>query len=122
MVAAIDHVETSRTLIRQADDELAKGDLLQASEKGWGAAAHAMKGIARSRGWPHGHHRELFMVADKLVAETGQREIRTLFQVASATHQNFYEGWLTSEAAASNLADIRYLLEILDILPPLSRR
>ena len=76
-----------------------------------------MKSIARSRGWPHGHHRELFAVVDRLVAETGQREIRSLFQVASATHQNFYEGWLTTEAAAGNLADIRTLLEILDSLP-----
>ena len=117
MVSAIDHAATSRRLIQQADDELAQNDLLQASEKGWGAAAHAMKSIARSRGWPHSHHRELFAVADRLVAETGQREIHTLFQVASATHQNFYEGWLTPEAAASNLADIRTLLEMLDSLP-----
>ena len=116
MVTTIDHAETSRRLIQQADEELAKGDLLQASEKGWGAAAHAMKGIARSRGWPHSHHRELFAVADRLVAETSQQQIRTLFQVASATHKNFYEGWLTAEAAAGNLADIRTLLEILDIL------
>ena len=35
MVSAIDHTATSRRLIQQADDELALGDLLQASEKGW---------------------------------------------------------------------------------------
>ena len=117
MVSAIDHAATSRRLMQQADDELVQGDLLQASEKGWGAAAHAMKSIAKSRGWPHSHHRDLFAVADKLVAETGQTRIRTLFQVASATHRNFYEGWLTDEAAAGNLADIRALLDILDGVP-----
>ena len=117
MVSAIDHAATSRLFIQEAEEELARGDLLQASEKGWGAAAHAMKGIAKSRGWPHSSHRDLFAVADKLVAETGQTRIRTLFQAASATHLNFYEGWLTDEAAAGNLADIRALLEILDGVP-----
>ena len=117
MVAAIDHAATSRTLIQQADDELAKGDLLQASEKGWGAAAHAMKGIARSRGWKHDTHAALFVIARRLADEVGQPEIRTLFQLASVTHKNFYEGWLDAEDLARNLAEIRTLLETLDTIP-----
>ena len=114
MVSAIDHTATSRRLIQQADDELALGDLLQASEKGWGAAAHAMKSIARSRGWKHTTHSDLFVVARRIADETDQPAVRTLFQVASVTHKNFYEGWLDVEDLARNLAEIRTLLDMLE--------
>ncbi len=117
MVSAIDHAATSRRLIQQADEELAQGDLLQAAEKGWGSAAHAMKSIARSRGWRHTSHSDLFIIARRVADEMNQPEIRTLFQVASVTHQNFYEGWLDAEDLARNLADIRTLLEMLDRVP-----
>ena len=32
---------------------LAEGDLHQASEKGWGAAAHMAKAVAAARGWEY---------------------------------------------------------------------
>ena len=114
MVSVIDHTETSRRLIQQAHDELAQGDLLQASEKGWGAAAHAMKGIARSRGWKHDTHAALLVVARRIADEADQPAVRTLFQVASVTHKNFYEGWLDVEDLARNLSEIRTLLDMLE--------
>ena len=117
MVSAIDHAATSRRFIRQAEEELANGDLLQAAEKGWGAAAHAMKGIARSRGWRHTSHSDLFVIARRVADEMNQPAIRTLFHVASVTHRNFYEGWLDAEDLARNLAQIRTLLELLDNVP-----
>ena len=40
------HIATSRRLLEQAEREYRAGDVLQASEKGWGAAAHAVKAIA----------------------------------------------------------------------------
>ncbi len=45
-----DHTEISRRFLRQAKQELNEGDQLQASEKTWGALAHALKAIAQSRG------------------------------------------------------------------------
>ena len=33
------HIATSRSLLEQAEREFRVGDVLQASEKGWGAAA-----------------------------------------------------------------------------------
>jgi len=44
------YLGASEALIRQAKDELAKGDLRQAGEKAWGAAALALKGLAYKRG------------------------------------------------------------------------
>ena len=40
----------SRHLLGQAREELAQGDVRQASEKGWGAAAQIVKAVAETRG------------------------------------------------------------------------
>ena len=48
-----DHIAISRRFIDHARDELDRGNRLQASEKIWGAAAHALKAIAIQRGWNH---------------------------------------------------------------------
>ena len=45
--------ERSRIFLAQAFEELEKGDLSQASEKGWGAAAQMLKAIAQEGGWDH---------------------------------------------------------------------
>ncbi len=113
MANGLNHWETSRRFILQADAELAAGDLLQASEKGWGAAAHAMKAIAIERGWRHDNHSILFSIANRLALETGGDEIVDLFRTASEAHKNFYEGTMTEEAVTDSLSDIRTLLEIL---------
>ena len=45
------YTEMSQRFIQQAGDEFQRGDLLQASEKAWGAAALATKSIAEQRAW-----------------------------------------------------------------------
>lgn len=112
------HMDTSRMMMGQAAPELAKGDRLQASEKGWGAASHAVKAIAEGRGWRHKSHRDLFDVVHRLANEMDQQEIRTLFKgAAGALHINFYEGWLDDAAIAKNLVSVRRLLAMLDEIP-----
>ena len=111
-----EHAEISRRLIRQADDEFQKGDSLQASEKAWGAAAHALKSIAEERGWRHGRHRDLFPVVKRIAEETGQPEIRALFNTANILHANFYENWLPEDMVESNIADVKDLLSRLETL------
>ena len=44
------HMETSQGFILQAETELRAGNRAQASEKGWDAAAHAVKSVAERRG------------------------------------------------------------------------
>ena len=52
--------EISRHLLRQAQDELEKGDILQASDKVWGALlAHAIKAACQRMGWNHHAHNHL---------------------------------------------------------------
>ena len=107
---------TGRDFLAKAHVYLAEGDLLQASEKGWGAAAQIVKGIAEARGWPHNGHHHLWRVVNRLVEETGDRAIRTTFTVASALHTNFYEGWLPRETVEDHLDQVAGLLSKLEAL------
>ena len=70
-----DYRQASERFLAQARQELSDGDLPQASEKGWGAAAQILKAVAEQRGWEHGKHRHLFRVASRLRAELGDRKI-----------------------------------------------
>lgn len=87
--------EQSRIFLAQAHEELAKGDLQQASEKGWGAASQMVKAIAQERGWRHRSHRSLQRVIGRLDRETDDAEWIALFSAAESLHQNFYENWST---------------------------
>ena len=99
--------EASMTLLAQADAELAAGDVRQASEKGWGAAAQIVKSVAEQRGWPHHGHADLFRVVIRLVRETNDESISNLFHIANALHQNFYENWDDAENVAIALKAMR---------------
>ena len=105
-----------RGLLAQGRRELAEGDTRQASEKGWGAAAQMVKAVAERRGWAHQSHAALYRVVSRLVAETGDDDIRNLFKVASSLHTNFYENWDTAESVAGDLNDVERLLDKLEPL------
>jgi hypothetical protein len=108
------HTEVSRQFIGEAEKYLVQGDLLQASEKAWGAAARKVKAIAEDRGWEHKGHGHLFAAIGNIVAETGQTELRGLFREANALHINFYEGWLTTQDVSESLEAVKELLELLE--------
>ena len=109
-----EHTLTSREFFAKAEGALVQDGLLQASENGWGAAAHMVKAIAGGRGWQHSGHRELYQAADRLAEGTGDPEIRVLFDSASALHSNFYEGWMPREMIASSLAKAGLFLRKLE--------
>ena len=108
--------DASRLLLAQGRAELAAGDVRQASEKGWGAAAQMVKSIAEERGWPHRSHAALFNAVERLASETGDDDIGRLFHVASALHVNFYENWDNPQSIARGLDDIARLLQKLQPL------
>ena len=93
-------------MLGQATQELASGDVRQASEKGWGAAAQIVKVVAEQRGWRHNNHASLYRAVNTLAKETQDDEIYRLFQVASSLQTNFYENWDTPDGVASGLRDI----------------
>ena len=112
------HTETAKEFLARAHAYLADGDLLQASEKGWGATARMVKAVAETRGWRHSSHGDLYRAIDDLADELSDERLRNLFRSVSALHQNFYEGWMTEAAVADGLQDVdeitRRLSEVLD--------
>ena len=98
-------------MLEQARTELAAGDVRQASEKGWGAAAQAVKAVADARGWQHRNHAALFRVASRLATETEDDDLNRWFLTASGLHVNFYENWLGADAVSVGLDDIDQLIQ-----------
>ena len=85
-----DHAFKAHDFLDDADREFAAGDRLQASEKLWGAASHAVMAVAQSRGWPSGSHRALKEAAERLSDEHNDPLIEYAFAVAEKFHRNFY--------------------------------
>ena len=86
-----DHIAISRRFIDHAREELDLGNRLQASEKIWGAAAHALKAIAIQRGWNHSQHQNIQRIAIQLGNEFRRPDFETRVRLASAFHVNFCE-------------------------------
>ena len=101
--------QASENFLAQARQELAAGDLPQASGKGWGATAQILRSIAELRGWEHGRHRHFLRIASRLRAETGDGDIHRLFGAASLLHENFYENEMQAEDVANILDSVETL-------------
>ncbi len=103
--------EQSRIFLAQAREELAKGDLQQASEKGWGTTSQMVKAIAQERGWFHRSHRSLQDVINRLHDETRDSEWASLFAAAESLHMNFYENWSTANVIALRLLQVELFVD-----------
>lgn len=111
-----DHALVSRVLMEQAQTELDSGDLIQASEKAWGATARALKAIAQRRDLRHSGHYDFYQIIRHLEETTGRQDLRRGFQVAEALHANFYNGWMPETYVRDSIADIRQLVADLHLL------
>ena len=110
----------SREYMARAEDYLTQGDLKQASEKSWGAAACALKSVAEQRDWNHQSHSLLFDISNQVADELSRPELRELFAVANSMHQNFYENWMPAETVEHIVGRVRdYLTELESVSPQL---
>ena len=108
----------SRQLLAQARAELDQGDIRQASEKGWGAAAQMVKAVAQARGWPHCHHGLLTQAVETLAAETNDDDLADRFAIANSLHVNFYEDAFSSRTVRRHLDQIEVLADALESMLP----
>ena len=112
--SAEEYAALSRRFVRQSQEELDRGDRLQASEKAWGAAAHAVKAVAASRGWNHNSHRLLFDIVDQVSRDVENPGLRSLFHAANSLHQNFYENWQPDGSVQAGIDQVKHLVDLLD--------
>lgn len=84
------HAVAAQEFLDASDREFAAGDHLQASEKLWGAATHAVMAVAQQRGWPHRSHRSMKNAVSRIVEENGDDGFAAGFLAAEKFHKNFY--------------------------------
>lgn len=118
MVTRLTYRNQSKAFLEQAHNELRSGDLLQASEKGWGAASQMVKAVAESRGWRHDQHRLLLIAVNDLVKEQGDMEIMWQFAAGRALHENFYEDYMDANWVTRALSQVAQLVDKLEALLP----
>ena len=112
------YTDMSQEYIARAEDYLRQGDLKQASEKSWGAAACALKAIAEERGWHHQSHSLLFDISNQIIDELGRPDLRDMFLSAKSMHQNFYENWEPEEGVEYAVGRVKeYLAELESVGP-----
>ena len=111
-----EYTAMSRELFRKAVEALEEDDLVQASEKLWGAAAQMVKAVAERRRWRHRSHRDLYRTVDRLACETRDRRLRFLFEYASELHVNFYEHRRPRDFIEEGVVQVREFMEKLETL------
>ena len=103
------HRDLAERFLREAEELLARGDYVQASEKAWGAAAQMVKAVAAKAGKELKSHGDLWLFVSEVAG--GDRELRRLWRTANSLHQNFYEGWMPPEDVKYAIEDVKQFVE-----------
>lgn len=107
----IHNARIARKFLDDADREFAAGDLLQSSEKLWGAVSHALKALCRQRNWRHAKYAHRRDAAQRLSNDLNDPTIFAYFKIAQSCHANFYNDWMYAEDVDTNRAYIRELVD-----------
>lgn len=115
VATADQHLSISHQFLEHADDEFRRGDLLQASEKAWGAVSHYVNSIARRKGWPLGSHKNMVDNAKEILRKDPANEPhrRRLLRSIEALHANFYHAFLDEESVGEGIEDAKELISAL---------
>ena len=116
--AVADYRQQSREFLLKSRQYLADGDLHQASEKGWGAAAWMAKAVAEAHGWEYERHPQFNVVLNNARRATADARLLGLAGIANDLHGNFYtrKRFLDPESIALSLGQMEILLDILEPL------
>lgn len=120
--AVADFARQSREFLGKGREYLAAGDLHQASEKGWGAAAWMAKAVAEAQGWQYNRHDEFFTVMRQAQDVSGDARLRNLRRAANELHGYYYtrRRFLRSDDIGQGLDEVATLLDILQPLTELN--
>ena len=106
----------SHYLLEESRIQLDRGDLIQASEKAWGAAAHAVKSVAQTRGWNHHRHDLLRDIVNQISGEWERSVLIDMFSLVSDLHQNFYEHGMDAGEVQYRINRVRTIVAELDAI------
>ena len=106
-----EHAQTAQEFLAVSDQEFMAGDNLQASEKLWGAASHAVMAVAQQRGWRFTKHRDLKVAVRKLSEVTSDPSIVAGFIAAQKFHANYYHDFIEDYDYDDDRAVVRAFIE-----------
>ena len=109
--------EISRHLLEQAQEELSKGDILQASGKVWGATAHAVKAVCQRMGWNHHAHNYLSAAANYVASGLGRDDLMEAYGFLEAMHANYYEHQKEADQVRVEINRAAFFIRELAALP-----
>ena len=108
-----DNAAICAVFLRRSRAYLANGQLLQASEKGWGAAAHAVKLYADHIGASYNRHGEFNGLVARLQSATGETNAGQWGSSANTLHRNYYTDLLNAQQIAAHLDDVVSLVNLI---------
>ena len=116
--AIADYRQQAREFLGKSREYLQTGELHQAAEKGWGAAAWMAKAAAEAHGWKYTKHDEFFTVIHQARELLGDVRVRNLGNTANTLHGYFYtrKRFLVPENINESLDDVEALLDLLQPL------
>ena len=106
----------SRWLLKHAQEQLERGDTMQASEKAYGAVAHAVKAYGELRGWNHYNHHRVGLILDQLRDEENDPGLTEAFDAVGSLHNNYFEYELDPTRVRDRLETARNLVDKLEHL------
>ena len=109
------YIRQSQTFLAKSRRYLADGDLHQASEKAWGAAAHMAKAVAIANGWRYESHADFSRVMNNARNAAGDDQLWTLRAMANDLYGDYYqrEELLDAEAITAGINEVEILLNLL---------
>ena len=110
------HFQLSRWLLKHAQEQLERGDTMQASEKAYGAVFHAAKAYGELRGWNHFNHYRVGLIYDQLSDEENDLNLSSDFGIVESLRNNFLEYELPTNRVRGSLDVARRLVERLESL------
>ena len=114
-----DYAAQAEEFLAKSREYLAQGDLHQASEKGWGAAAHMAKAVAVAQGWTYDTHADFSTVMYGARQLTGNASLIAARSIANELHFNYYKRKRHLNADAIG-EDLDVITEMLEVLHPLT--
>jgi hypothetical protein len=113
-----DYSQQARAFLSKSREYLDDGDLHQAAEKGWGAAAWMAKAVAEAHGWEYKKHDQFFEVMYRARDLSGDARLDDLRARANELHGFFYtrKRFLHPDVIERGLDQMEILLSILQPL------
>ena len=110
------YAKLGRLQLRQAQQELNRGDTVQASEKAYGAVSAAAKAYGEKRGWNHYNHYRVMLILEQLREEENNPALTEAYDAVKSLHDNFFEYEMSVAWVQDRIGTARGLCAALETL------